>query len=191
MTKKVAFFVDNGFEELELVAPLDILRRAGLDVDLISANNQDAVTGSHNITLSVDKKINEIKDILVYDAIVVPGGMPGSENLKNNSTVVEFFKAMYNAKKLVAAICAAPIVLNAAGITNDKDITCYPSFEEQITYKSYSKDLAVIKDSNVITAQGPAVALLFGYEIVEYLLGKEARNNVANPMLIDVLKNNL
>lgn len=191
MTKKVAFFVDNGFEELELVAPLDILRRAGLDVDLISANNQDTVTGSHNITLSIDKKINEIKDILVYDAIVVPGGMPGSENLKSNSNVVEFFKAMYNAKKLVAAICAAPIVLNAAGITNDKDITCYPGFEEQITYKSYNKELAVIKDENVITAQGPAVALLFGYEIVEYLLGKEARNNVANPMLIDVLKNNL
>ena len=184
MTKKVALFIENGSEELEFIAPLDIMRRANLEVDLISANNEDFITSSHNVKIIADKKINEVNNILDYDAIVIPGGMPGSTLLRDNKT-------MYNSGKLVAAICAAPIVLSAAGITDDKEVTSYPGFDKEINYKNYNSDKAVVIDKNVITAQGPAVAILFGYEIVNYLLQDNTAEDVKQAMLVPVLKNNL
>lgn len=191
MTKKVALFIENGSEELEFIAPLDIMRRANLEVDLISANNEDFITSSHNVKIIADKKINEVNNILDYDAIVIPGGMPGSTLLRDNKKIIEFYQTMYNSGKLVAAICAAPIVLSAAGITNDKEVTSYPGFDKEINYKNYNSDKAVVIDKNVITAQGPAVAILFGYEIVNYLLQDNTAEDVKQAMLVPVLKNNL
>lgn len=191
MTKKVALFIENGSEELEFIAPLDIMRRANLEVDLISANNEDFITSSHNVKILADKKINEVNNILDYDAIVIPGGMPGSTLLRDNKKIIEFYQKMYNSGKLVAAICAAPIVLSAAGITNDKEVTSYPGFDKEINYKNYNSDKAVVIDKNVITAQGPAVAILFGYEIVNYLLQDNTAEDVKQAMLVPVLKNNL
>ena len=191
MTKKVALFIENGSEELEFIAPLDIMRRANLEVDLISANNEDFITSSHNIKILADKKIEEVNNILDYDAIVIPGGMPGSTLLRDNKKIIEFYQTMYNSGKLVAAICAAPIVLSAAGITDDKEVTSYPGFDKEINYKNYNSDKAVVIDKNVITAQGPAVAILFGYEIVNYLLQDNTAEDVKKAMLVPVLKNNL
>jgi len=191
MTKKVALFIENGSEELEFIAPLDIMRRANLEVDLISANNEDFITSAHNVKIMADKKINEVNNILDYDAIVIPGGMPGSTLLRDNKKIIEFYQTMYNSGKLVAAICAAPIVLSAAGITDDKEVTSYPGFDKEINYKHYNSDKAVVIDKNVITAQGPAVAILFGYEIVNYLLQDNTAEDVKQAMLVPVLKNNL
>lgn len=191
MTKKVALFIENGSEELEFIAPLDIMRRANLEVDLISANNEDFITSSRNVKIIVDKKIEEVNNILDYDAIVIPGGMPGSTLLRDNKKIIEFYQTMYNSGKLVAAICAAPIVLSAAGITNDKEVTSYPGFDKEINYKNYNSEKAVVIDKNVITAQGPAVAILFGYEIVNYLLQDSTAEDVKKAMLVPVLKNNL
>ena len=191
MTKKVALFIENGSEELEFIAPLDIMRRANLEVDLISANNEDFITSSHNIKILADKKIEEVNNILYYDAIVIPGGMPGSTLLRDNKKIIEFYQTMYNSGKLVAAICAAPIVLSAAGITDDKEVTSYPGFDKEINYKNYNSEKAVVIDKNVITAQGPAVAILFGYEIVNYLLQDNTAEDVKKAMLVPVLKNNL
>lgn len=191
MTKKVALFIENGSEELEFIAPLDIMRRANLEVDLISANNEDFITSSHNVKILADKKIEEVNNILDYDAIVIPGGMPGSTLLRDNKKIIEFYQTMYNSGKLVAAICAAPIVLSAAGITDDKEVTSYPGFDKEINYKNYNSDKAVVIDKNVITAQGPAVAILFGYEIVNYLLQDNTAEDVKQAMLVPVLKNNL
>lgn len=191
MTKKVALFIENGSEELEFIAPLDIMRRANLEVDLISANNEDFITSSHNVKIIADKKINEVNNILDYDAIVILGGMPGSTLLRDNKKIIEFYQTMYNSGKLVAAICAAPIVLSAAGITDDKEVTSYPGFDKEINYKNYNSDKAVVIDKNVITAQGPAVAILFGYEIVNYLLQDNTAEDVKQAMLVPVLKNNL
>ena len=191
MTKKVALFIENGSEELEFIAPLDIMRRANLEVDLISANNEDFITSSHNIKILADKKIEEVNNILDYDAIVIPGGMPGSTLLRDNKKIIEFYQTMYNSGKLVAAICAAPIVLSAAGITDDKEVTSYPGFDKEINYKNYNSEKAVVIDKNVITAQGPAVAILFGYEIVNYLLHENTAEDVKKAMLVPVLKNNL
>lgn len=191
MTKKVALFIENGSEELEFIAPLDIMRRANLEVDLISANNEDFITSSHNAKILADKKIDEVNNILDYDAIVIPGGMPGSTLLRDNKKIIEFYQTMYNSGKLVAAICAAPIVLSAAGITDDKEVTSYPGFDKEINYKNYNSEKAVVIDKNVITAQGPAVAILFGYEIVNYLLQDNTAEDVKKAMLVPVLKNNL
>ena len=191
MTKKVALFIENGSEELEFIAPLDIMRRANLEVDVISANNEDFITSSHNVKIIADKRINEVNNILDYDAIVIPGGMPGSTLLRDNKKIIEFYQTMYNSGKLVAAICAAPIVLSAAGITDDKEVTSYPGFDKEINYKNYNSDKAVVIDKNVITAQGPAVAILFGYEIVNYLLQDNTAEDVKQAMLVPVLKNNL
>lgn len=191
MTKKVALFIENGSEELEFIAPLDIMRRANLEVDLISANNEDFITSSHNIKILADKKIEEVNNILDYDAIVIPGGMPGSTLLRDNKKIIEFYQTMYNSGKLVAAICAAPIVLSAAGITDDKEVTSYPGFDKEINYKNYNSEKAVVIDKNVITAQGPAVAILFGYEIINYLLQDNTAEDVKKAMLVPVLKNNL
>ena len=191
MTKKVALFIENGSEELEFIAPLDIMRRANLEVDLISANNEDFITSSHNIKILADKKIEEVNNILDYDAIVIPGGMPGSTLLRDNKKIIEFYQTMYNSGKVVAAICAAPIVLSAAGITDDKEVTSYPGFDKEINYKNYNSEKAVVIDKNVITAQGPAVAILFGYEIVNYLLQDNTAEDVKKAMLVPVLKNNL
>lgn len=191
MTKKVALFIENGSEELEFIAPLDIMRRANLEVDLISANNEDFITSSHNVKILADKKIDEVNNILDYDAIVIPGGMPGSTLLRDNKKIIEFYQTMYNSGKLVAAICAAPIVLSAAGITDDKEVTSYPGFDKEINYKNYNSEKAVVIDKNVITAQGPAVAILFGYEIVNYLLQDNTADDIKKAMLVPVLKNNL
>lgn len=191
MTKKVALFIENGSEELEFIAPLDIMRRANLEVDLISANNEDFITSSHNVKILADIKIDEVNNILDYDAIVIPGGMPGSTLLRDNKKIIEFYQTMYNSGKLVAAICAAPIVLSAAGITDDKEVTSYPGFDKEINYKNYNSEKAVVIDKNVITAQGPAVAILFGYEIVNYLLQDNTAEDVKKAMLVPVLKNNL
>ena len=191
MTKKVALFIENGSEELELIAPLDVMRRANLEVDVISANNEDFITSSHNVKIIADKKINEVNNILDYDAIVIPGGMPGSTLLRDNKKIIEFYQTMYNSGKLVAAICAAPIVLSAAGITDDKEVTSYPGFDKEINCKSYNSEKAVVVDKNVITAQGPAVAILFGYEIVNYLLQDNTADDIKKTMLVPVLKNNL
>ncbi len=191
MTKKVALFIENGSEELELIAPLDVMRRANLEVDVISANNEDFITSAHDVKIMADKKIEEINNILDYDAIVIPGGMPGSTLLRDNKKIIEFYQTMYNSGKLVAAICAAPIVLSAAGITDDKEVTSYPGFDKEINYKNYNSDKAVVIDKNVITAQGPAVAILFGYEIVNYLLQDNTVEDVKQAMLVPVLKNNL
>ena len=191
MTKKVALFIENGSEELEFIAPLDIMRRANLEVDLISANNEDFITSSHKVKILADKKIDEVNNMLDYDAIVIPGGMPGSTLLRDNKKIIEFYQTMYNSGKLVAAICAAPIVLSAAGITDDKEVTSYPGFDKEINYKNYNSEKAVVIDKNVITAQGPAVAILFGYEIVNYLLQDNTAEDVKKAMLVPVLKNNL
>lgn len=191
MTKKVALFIENGSEELEFIAPLDVMRRTGLEVDLISANNEEFITSSHNVKVIVDKKIEDITNILDYDAIVIPGGMPGSTLLRDNKKIIDFYQTMYKENKLVAAICAAPIVLSAAGIIKDKEVTSYPGFSNEIECKLYNNEKAVVVDKNVITAQGPAVALLFGYEIVNYLLKDDSAQQISDAMLLPVLKNNL
>lgn len=163
--KKIAVLFKEGYEEVEALTPVDILRRANVQVDMIGMDS-DMVTSSHQITIKMDKVFDESID--EYDGIVLPGGLPGSTNLRDDERVTDLIKNFFDNGKLVAAICAGPIALAKAGVLKDKVCTCAPGFEDQLTGANYQETIVQI-DGNVITGKGPAAALEFGYSILEYL----------------------
>lgn len=165
--KKIAVLIKNGYEEVEALTPVDVLRRANIQVDLIGMDS-DMVTSSHQITIKMDKTFDESID--EYDGIVLPGGLPGSTNLRDDERVINTIRKFNEEGKLVAAICAGPIALGKAGILQDKVCTCAPGFEDQLTGANYQEAIVQI-DGNIITGKGPAAALEFGYSILEYLGG--------------------
>lgn len=169
--KKVAVLLADGFEEIEALTIVDVLRRAKITCDMISISNE-IVCGAHNIEVKSDKLLDEsIED---YDMVVLPGGLPGADNLAKNEIVLEVIKKFNNDKnKYVAAICASPaIVLPKAGIEEDKYITSYPDEEyEKMLEKANYVDELVVVDNNLITSRGPATTMLFAYKLVDILGG--------------------
>ena len=162
---KVAVLLAEGFETIEALTTVDILRRAGVEGHTFATKNQGGTT-SHHITLKADKVFNEeIKD---YDAVVLPGGMPGAVNLRDDERVINLLKEFNSKNKIIAAICAGPISLGKAGISEGKNVTCYPGFEEQLGNCNYQKELVVI-DRNIITGRGPAAAIPFAFEILKQI----------------------
>lgn len=123
--KKVAVMLADGFEEIEALTVVDIIRRANITCDMFSVSSME-VKGAHDIVVKVDKLISE--EVKEYDVIVLPGGMPGATNLRDNEEVIGLVKWFNDNKKIVAAICAAPIVLGKAGIIEGKKVTSYPGF---------------------------------------------------------------
>ena len=164
--KRAAIVLTTGFEEIEAIAPMDILRRAGLEVDIVGVLGNEA-TGSHGLTISTDKELLAVKNEL-YDIVILPGGMPGAKLLKNHQEVQEFVKLHYDEGKLIAANCAAPIAIENSGALKNRHYTCYPGFEKQINDGTYTGDF-VHQDDRVITGSGPAAAFEFSYIIVEAL----------------------
>ena len=184
MSKRILVPLAEGFEEIEAITIIDILRRANLEVITASLTDNLDVKGGHNITVKadtiLDKVINED-----FDAISLAGGMGGMNNLKNDKRIIEKIKKMYNGKKLVSAVCASPIVLGEAKVINGK-YTCYPSCEKSINMGEYQdKDLAVV-DKNVITSKGPATSIIFALEIVKYLTG--SNEELSKSLLMHLLK---
>lgn len=168
--KRVAIILAEGFEEIEALTVVDVLRRAKIDCDMISID-KEFVTSSHNIMVKADKTIDDT--IKEYDMIVLPGGLPGANNLANNDTVIELIKYFDENKKYIAAICASPaIVLSVAGIEKNRYITSYPEekFEKLLEKSNYIEELVVV-DDNLITSRGPATTMLFAYKIVDVLGG--------------------
>ena len=167
--KKVAVMLADGFEEIEALTVVDVLRRAKIRCDMISIQNE-YVKGAHSIEIKADKLIDE--DLESYDMIVCPGGLPGAEYLSKDEElldVIRKFEKMDN--KYIAAICAAPaLVLPEAGVEKDRYITSYPGeeFENKLSYANYTEELVVV-DGNIITSRGPATALLFAYKLVDIL----------------------
>ncbi len=170
----------DGLEEIEAVTCIDVLRRAGIDVITTGLNNKK-IKGSHDIIIEADKKIDEIK-AEDFDGIMLPGGMPGTENLKNNKKVLKVINSLYEKNKLVAAICAAPMVLEKAGILKGHNATSYPGFDKEMPSCEYQEERVVI-DSNLITARGPGVALEFALAVVSYLAGEEKSSTLKEQML--------
>ena len=164
--KRAAIVLTTGFEEIEAITPMDILRRAGVEVDIVGVLGNKA-TGSHGLTISTDKELLAVKNEL-YDIVILPGGMPGAKLLKNHQEVQEFVKLHYDAGKLIAANCAAPIAIENSGALKNRTYTCYPGFEKQINDGTYTGDF-VHQDDRVITGSGPAAAFEFSYIIVEAL----------------------
>jgi len=181
MTQLGYVILAEGFEEIEAAAPVDVLRRAGLDVQTVGLTGKQ-VRGSHGIIITADKTFDEICD-KIPDVLVLPGGMPGSANLGKHKGLKELTENTAKKGNLVAAICAAPaLTLAAWGLLNGRKATCYPGCEtgyEQVNWQS----APVVVDGNFITAQGPGVAIAFALGIVDVLLGKNKRDSLAEQLL--------
>lgn len=182
--KKIAVLLDDGFEEIEALTVVDVLRRAKFECDIVGIN-EEYVRGSHNIIVKTDKLLDD--DFFIYDMVVLPGGLPGSDNLSKNKKVINLIKEFNVNNKYIAAICASPaMVLSAAGIEENRFITSYPGdqFEKLLENANYVNELVVV-DGNIITSRGPATTLLFAYKLVDILGGdsEELKNGMLWNML--------
>lgn len=179
---KIILFLADGFEEVEALTVVDYLRRMEIEVDMVSISDDRKVKGAHDIEVLSDKILADIGDIESYDGLVIPGGMPGASNLRNNDRIIEIVRTMNQEEKLVAAICAGPIVFERANIIENKKITSYPGFEDDLKDGEYINQ-AVVLDGNMITARGPAYAVDFAIEIVRYLLNDSKADELKKDIL--------
>ncbi len=176
----------EGFEELEAVALIDVMRRGGIEVRTAYIDDRlshgKVVMGANGIGIKADTSIkNVISDD--FDMMVLPGGWDGTYALAEHARIIELLQE-FKAKKMVGAMCAAPYVLKKAGVLGS-DYTCYPGAKEQIDHAGYRADAKVVTDGNIITSQGPGTAVCFGLAIVEKLVGKESMQAVKDGMLLD------
>lgn len=178
---KVLVIISTGFEEIEAISIIDILRRAQIEVT-ISTINDILTVGANSIAIQANQKLVDIKDFNSFDMIVLPGGGLNCENLANSQLVKDVLRQMKNDKKYISAICASPYVLHEANVLNEK-YTCYPSFEKRIDSASYIENQNVVIDKKVITSKGPATAMEFSLELVKTLEGEEVYSEIKNGLL--------
>ena len=178
---KVCVFLAEGFEEVEGLTVVDLLRRAGEEVLMVSIGTSLEVTGSHGIKVSADR-LFEVADYSDADMLVLPGGMPGALHLKNHEELGERITEFALQGKALAAICAAPMVLDARGALTHKTATIYPGMQNELNMASYI-DSGVVEDGNVITGKGPAYAIGFALAIIRKIKGDNAADEVAEGLL--------
>ncbi|MBF0198931.1 MAG: DJ-1/PfpI family protein [Planctomycetes bacterium] len=180
MSKKVLLILAEGFEEIEAITIIDILRRAGVNL-CVHSLEPGLVSGAHGLQVQSEGDIhqNSYDD---YDAVVLPGGLPGSDNLLASERVGELVKEFNAQAKLVAAVCAAPMVLGAHGLLEGKKATCYPGFEEKLLGATCVEDKVVLVD-NVLTSRGPGTTADFAYEIVKILVSEKTAQELSQGML--------
>jgi 4-methyl-5(b-hydroxyethyl)-thiazole monophosphate biosynthesis len=180
---KTAFlFLAEGFEETEAVATLDVLLRGGINAQTVSITGKRLVTGAHGIEVNADK-LFEDTEFSSADVLVLPGGMPGASNLNSHAKLKELLVAFNHQGKIIAAICAAPLVLGGLGLLRGKNAVVYPGYEDTLDGANI-KEQAVVVDGNIITGRGPGFALQFGLAIVEAVEGKGKADEVAKGLLI-------
>ena len=181
MTKAIVFLAE-GFEEMEALGTVDILRRGGIGVITVSITDDKTVKGAHGISITADATISSM-DLGNADALILPGGMPGSSNLDASDVVKDAIMKQYKAGRIVAAICAAPMVLGGLGILEGRKVTCYPGFEEKLCgAQATGRDVEI--DGNVITGRGPGLVMKFALALVEALKGDAAAKEVAAGLLL-------
>jgi len=184
---KALVFLATGFEEIETVTIVDVLRRAGVDVT-VAGLTPNIVEGKHGIKIVPDKSIDDVA-VEDFDALIVPGGNPGYKNLRKDPRVIDIVKKAFNSNKLVAAICAGPAVLSDAGILEGKACTIYPGMDEELEAGGGKpKHDIVVVDGNIITSRGPATALPFALKLAEKLAGKQVAENVSKKTLANILR---
>lgn len=166
----VNVYLANGFEEVEALTVVDMLRRAEIEVSVVSAESDIFVTGNHNITVKCDKMLADSDEC---DMIVLPGGIPGVPNLMANKSVMESVKKQADGGKRVAAICAAPWILGELGLTSGIEAVCYPGFEEKLSGAKISSKKAVTV-GNITTSKAPGTAMDFAFEIIRVIKGTAA-----------------
>lgn len=174
--KQVYLFLAEGFEEVEALTPVDILRRSGITCTTVSIGTKKEVAGSHNIIVTADKLFDEINSFDA-DAIILPGGLGGTNNLKAHKGVQAVIEKFYSEKKLICAICAAPTILGEMGLLKGKHAVCYPGLEGKLLGAHAEKD-PFCYDGNILTGRGLGKAMLFSLKIVELLLGEEKMNEI-------------
>lgn len=179
-------FLADGFEEIEAIATVDIMRRAGMNVLTVATGTKDTtVKGANGVTVKADRHITEID---AADALwlITPGGMPGATNLAADGTLTGIINKHWLKGGRIAAICAAPaVVLGPLGVLRGQEATCYPSFKDELI-KNGGKyiDNRVVISGNIITANGPSSAFVFGFAIVANTLGDDVASSVASGMLV-------
>ena len=182
---KVYEFLANGFEEVEALEVVDILRRGGVDIKTVSVTGNEFVETSHGVTLKADLKIEDA-DLADADLMLLPGGLPGATNLRDHEGVSQALTAQAKAGKKIGAICAAPLVLGSLGLLEGKRATCYPGFEKYMTGAQYTRELFTV-DGNIITGEGPAATLPYAYEILSMFVGKEKTEEIKEGMMYNHL----
>ena len=173
-------FLADGFEETEALAPVDILRRAGIQVTTVGVGS-DMIRGSHDIYVKADVNIRDFEINDDISGVILPGGMPGVKNLDACDKVKEAVSYCVSRDLYVCAICAAPSILGRMGVLTDKRATCFPGFEDELLSAKVSAD-KVVTDGRIITAKGAGCALEFGFEIVSQAVGEHKAEQVAASM---------
>jgi len=179
--KKVMIHFAEGFEEIEAITPVDVLRRAGCEVITVSVTGKSEVTSRRGITIIADKHFTEV-DYSQTDMIVLPGGQPGADNLNKHEGLKKQILKFHEQGKMVAAICAAPLVFGNIGILKGKKATSFPGTENMLTGATYTGNPVEV-DGNIITGKGPGLALEFSLTLVEKLVGKEKADEVRKAMI--------
>ncbi|RDY24674.1 DJ-1 family protein [Romboutsia maritimum] len=180
--KKVLVILAEGFEEIEAISVVDILRRASVTCHMCSID-KEYVEGTHKILIKSDCNINDI-DSREYDGVVLPGGLPGADNLKDER-VKNIVKEFNKDNKLIAAICAAPETLEVFGVLKNKKCTSYPGFVQDRISVDYKENEIVVVDDNIITSRGPATAIEFGLEILKQLGYEEEYKEIKESMMVN------
>ena len=180
---KVYVFLADGFEDVEALIPIDVLRRGGVEVVTISTTIFPLVESAHGVNIEADLQFDQ-PDYSDADLLMLPGGMPGASNLFEHEGVREVLMTQYKAGKKIAAICASPaVVLAPLGILDGKKATCYPGFEQALDKggAAYTGDLVTV-DGNITTAEGPAAAFPYAYELLTQLVDKQTSDQIAEGM---------
>lgn len=178
---KVIIPLADGFEEIEAITIVDVLRRAGIDVT-VAGLHSGSIEGAHRVNVVPDTTIDMITSA-DFDMIVLPGGQPGSDNLNADERVKALIRDFYLKGKLTGAICAAPYVLAGAGILEGKKATSYPSYSGKLGGAIY-QEKTVVEDGKIITSRGPGTAVYFALAIIERLIGREKADAVKESMLV-------
>lgn len=180
--KRVNVYLADGFEEIEAVTVVDVLRRAEIDVRMISITGRKAVKGAHSVVVEADE-LFENADNSGADMLVLPGGMPGTRYLGEHNGLSEVILGFAEKNKPIAAICAAPSVLGRMGLLNGKKAVCYPGFEEALKGAVIGEDI-VSQEGNYITSMGPGTAIYFALRLVELLIDKETAEELHEGMIV-------
>ncbi len=182
MTKKAIILFAPGFEEVEALTPADVLRRAGMEVQLISITRQKSVTGAHDITITCDG-LFEDRPWDDRDIVILPGGMPGAKHLMEHQGVAKLLNKFEENKKWMAAICAAPMILGEMGFLKGRKATCFPGFEHHLI-GAHHYPVPAITDGHIITGRGIGAAMEFSLEIVTQLFSSDKATEMREKMVV-------
>lgn len=180
--KPILLFLAPGFEEIEAITIIDVLRRAQLNIISVSITGDHSVTGAHGITMMADELYPDI-DLNDSSMLILPGGMPGTKNLNVHEGLKNLLKNFNAEGKPIAAICAAPLILGQLGILQGKEATCYPGYENNLIGARLSKK-QVVQSGNIITANGPGAAAKFALQIVTLFSGEAVSSEVGKGMML-------